>query len=67
MALPFMNPRERIGFAELVPLGSLRSVRKFGSPLLAAGLVNKKEIPYWGSKIFRSLLRGASIPSSTLL
>lgn len=38
-----LNPRERIGFAELVPLNSLRSVRKLGSLLLAARNFNSQQ------------------------
>ena len=63
----YLNPRERIGFAELS-----RQVG-IGPRLLAAGLASiKYKIPYWGSKIScaelhivpvpQSLLRGSSIP-----
>jgi hypothetical protein len=38
-----LNRRERIGLAELVPLSSLRLVRKLGFPLLAARNLNSQQ------------------------
>lgn len=38
-----LNRRERIGLAELVPLSSLRLVRKLGFPLLAARNFNSQQ------------------------